>query len=267
MGLREHEKETMKIQIVVARYKEPIDWLRQLSGDFSTIVYDKSRKTFHWPSRYAVRNLENKGREAHTYLHYMLHDYAPGKFDHIVFTQADPFEHSPDFLKLLDRSGRWQDIQPLTWGYKPLAGIPPRKILEQDVSEFIGDCRIRTEPYSLHSWAPIGHVDPGAIDILRIYNEVNGLEPGENICAHFLQKCGLEKLSREASGAHIGRFGYGAIFSVADKVLGDFVGSHRPQIEQMMEVSKQDHINAWMFERLWLHLMGVPFIRLPSWSA
>jgi hypothetical protein len=257
----------MKIQIVVAKFKEPIDWLRQLPPDFSIIVYDKSRKNFHWPGRFPIRNLENAGREAHTYLHYMLHDYVPGKFDRIVFTQADPFEHSPDFLKLLDQRSQWRDIQPLTWGYKPLEGIPPQRLLEREVSEFVGDCRVRTEPYSLHSWAPIGHIDAGANEILRIYNEVNGLEPGENIAAHFLNKCGLEDLSHEASGAHIGRFNYGAIFSVTDRILANFVGHRRQQIEQMLEVSKTDRINAWMFERLWLHLMGVPFIRLPGWTA
>lgn len=257
----------MNIQIVVAKYKEPIDWLRPLASRFSIIVYDKSRKNLHWPSRFAVRNLENAGREAHTYLHYMLHDYVPGKSDRIVFTQADPFEHSPDFVELLAHHEEWRDIQPLSWGYKPLEGVPPRKLLERDVSEFVGKCRVRTEPYSLHSWAPVGHLDAGAAEILRIYNEVNGLDPGENIAAHFLRRCGLDDLSLEASAAHIGRFNYGAIFAVADKVLADFVMRRRPQIEQMLELSRSEHINAWMFERLWLHLMGAPFIRLPDWRG
>lgn len=257
----------MKIQIVIAKYKEPIDWVRRLSRDYSPIVYDKSRKNLHWPGRFPIRNLENVGREAHSYLYYMLHDYVPGQFDRIVFTQADPFEHSPDFLKLLDRSSEWKDIQPLTWGYQPLEGIPPRKTLEREVSEFIGDARIRTEVYSLHSWAPVGYLDAGASAILDKYNAANGLEAGENIGAHFLRKCGLERLSEEASRAHIGRFAYGAIFSVSDEILAHFVKANRPQIEQMLDVTTQDHINAWMFERLWLHFMGQPFIRLPDRDA
>jgi len=71
------------IQAVVARYREDVSWVRELS--FPAMVYDKSGSGQGVP-------LPNVGREAHTYLTHILRTY-PDFPDYTVFVQGDPFRH------------------------------------------------------------------------------------------------------------------------------------------------------------------------------
>ncbi len=80
----------MSLELVVARYLEDVGWLRNIPPQIRATLYDKS------PSG----NLENVGREAHTYLHHICaryDDLAPIT----VFCQGKPFDHCFDFRKTL----------------------------------------------------------------------------------------------------------------------------------------------------------------------
>lgn len=80
----------MSIELVVARYLEDLSWLRNIPPQIRATVYDKS----------SSGNLENIGREAHTYLHHIVtryDDLAPLT----VFCQGKPFDHAFDFRKTL----------------------------------------------------------------------------------------------------------------------------------------------------------------------
>jgi hypothetical protein len=79
----------MRYDIVVARYKENIDWLKQVDVDCNIIIYNKFYDE--------QIKLENVGRESHTYLHHIVENYE-NLADVTFFTQADPFDHSPNFL-------------------------------------------------------------------------------------------------------------------------------------------------------------------------
>jgi hypothetical protein len=82
----------MKTQIVIARYNENIEWIKFLNPAlFDVIIYnkgDKLNETFDCK----IINLDNVGRESHTYLHHIISNYEnlPEK---IIFTQAHPFDH------------------------------------------------------------------------------------------------------------------------------------------------------------------------------
>lgn len=79
------------IQLVVARYQEPLNWLRKVPPSIERVVYDKSGE----PTPDAIP-LPNIGREAHTYLHHICENYralAPLT----VFCQGKPFDHAFDF--------------------------------------------------------------------------------------------------------------------------------------------------------------------------
>lgn len=77
-------------QIVVAKYKENIDWTINLP----CIIYDKSEKEEYI-------KLPNFGREAHTYLHHIIHNY-DNLTDTTIFTQGNPFPHCKDFLNKIN---------------------------------------------------------------------------------------------------------------------------------------------------------------------
>jgi hypothetical protein len=80
-------------QLVVAKYKESIDWLKQVAG-FDIIVYNKDSTDIN-PS---FKHLLNIGKEAHTYLTHIIENY-DNLADYTIFCQGRPFDHCPDFLE------------------------------------------------------------------------------------------------------------------------------------------------------------------------
>jgi len=66
-----------KIDLVIARYEEDIDWIKNIPVDFysNLYIYNKgSPKEFVMPKSHVV-NLSNVGREGHTYLHHIHNNY------------------------------------------------------------------------------------------------------------------------------------------------------------------------------------------------
>jgi hypothetical protein len=111
----------MTKQLILARYNEKVDWVKNLTPDIEVIIYNKGR--------HEGNNLPNIGREAHTYLHHLCN----GKLaDRMVFAQADPFYHcgnhfvnnmmeffhgtkgfkslSADILTILPNGNQWEEF-------------------------------------------------------------------------------------------------------------------------------------------------------------
>ncbi|QJW88099.1 DUF3431 domain-containing protein [Spirosoma taeanense] len=91
-------------ELVVARYTEDLNWLRNLSANrvgqsasLRVTIYDKSPDASAGPD--AVR-LPNVGREAHTYLHHIVSRYDT-LAEWTVFCQGKPFDHAFDFKKFI----------------------------------------------------------------------------------------------------------------------------------------------------------------------
>ena len=59
--------------VIIARYDEDISWLKEYK-DFKIIVYNKGKKLKD-SIYYQVINLENLGRESHTWLHHIVKNY------------------------------------------------------------------------------------------------------------------------------------------------------------------------------------------------
>jgi hypothetical protein len=244
--------------IVVARYQEDLSWLNKIPSTCRALVFNKGAK-ISLEKHAEVVDLPNFGRESDTYLRYLLYHHLPGAQERVIFTQGDPFEHSPDFLSLLTHIGDWSPIQPLSWRYTERDNIPPISLLMTQPAEFIRNCRVRSESFSLHTWAPVSHIDKGAVGIGSAYRAEHGLLPGTNIGQHFLSLCMLEDLAAKASVSEIGSFSYAAIFSVMDEHINKFVRERCAPLSRMMELAGGSQINGYMFERMWLHLFGTPF--------
>lgn len=73
--------------IVIAKYKEDISWVQKIPKGWNIHIYDKDMENF--PNA--------PGREAHTYLHFIYHNYDSLEGDYI-FCQGNPFDHCPTFL-------------------------------------------------------------------------------------------------------------------------------------------------------------------------
>jgi hypothetical protein len=80
--------------LVVAKWKEDVGWLSQVSG-WNMALFDKG-----------AGQLPNyPGREAHTYLHWIVENYwnLPAE---VAFCQGNPFDHCPSFLRDLQDNTR-----------------------------------------------------------------------------------------------------------------------------------------------------------------
>jgi len=101
----------MKIKAVIARYNEPIEWVKDLGFDY--IIYNKGEKISpDLISPEKVIEVANEGREAETYLRYITENYEAIP-DLVVFLQGNPFDHFPRLFEVLKENESTKEIIPL----------------------------------------------------------------------------------------------------------------------------------------------------------
>jgi hypothetical protein len=119
------------VRLVVARYKEKLDWLGAIppdyeiyisnSGDSSTLEIPSSVK-----SRVKVVHTPNVGREAGHWLRYIV-DHYDSLADINVFLQGAPYVgHTPDILFRLERS----DLEVAPFKYLCTPATPTRFLVD-----------------------------------------------------------------------------------------------------------------------------------------
>lgn len=97
------------IDLVVARYNENIDWLSEIDYQFNKIfIYNKGRKLI---SNLPIYDIPNIGREADTYLTYIIDNY-DNLSDFVVFLQGNPFDHTPNILNIINKLPHIEIINP-----------------------------------------------------------------------------------------------------------------------------------------------------------
>ena len=253
-------------QLVIARYAERLDWLADVPPDFEIHVYNKGAPITANALRARAASLTerpNQGPEAETYLTHVLGlRQVPGGQgdDFVVFSQGDPFEHSPDFLRLLGAVRSWEDVQPLSWRWKVRRNIPPARVRARETGAFIGGLRVRPELFSLQSWSPLGFHDVGTFWLQETYRSVHALPDGSNIAAHFLAMCGLPSLAAQADAHLLGSFSYGAVFAARRSRL---LTVPEAALASLRRASLGHEVYGYVLERLWLHLFGAGFV-LPA---
>lgn len=251
------------LTLVVARYKENIRWLLNLPEEVTVVLYNKGPELPDEELMERVNHLEqlpNVGREADTYLHHLgnFARGAPGGWT--VFCQGDPFPHSPDFIQLLKLRNHWADIQPLTAGYVKEADIPPANLRLTQDADWLGNIPVYTEFCSAATLDMNGWQDEGGRQIFRDYCQHHRLPRGWSISGHFLECCGLPELAQEAWDAELLRFTYGAMFGVRNERLALIPQDTIPAMRRM---AQGHYAHGYVFEKMWLHLFGLPFVQIP----
>ena len=89
----------MSYKVVVAKYNENMDWLNNISTAGVSqiyIVYDKGSSPIpdSFPTKQIFRR-ENIGREAESFLFYILENYY-NLPDYVILLQGHPFDHADD---------------------------------------------------------------------------------------------------------------------------------------------------------------------------
>ena len=93
-----------KIDVVIARYNENLAWINKLDSQrFNVIIYNKGDdlNAEEITCKISVYKLENVGREAHTILHHIVHNFNT-LAKHTIFLQGYPFDHFPNMIKYLN---------------------------------------------------------------------------------------------------------------------------------------------------------------------
>jgi hypothetical protein len=95
--------ETPAVELVVARYREDVGWLRNVPRELGVHLYDKGGDLDPADySRVRVTPRPNEGVEAETYFHHL-----ESRYDELapvtVFAQGHPFDHAHDLHKVLRR--------------------------------------------------------------------------------------------------------------------------------------------------------------------
>ncbi len=251
-----------RMTLVVARYREDISWLTELPDDISVVLYNKGPEILGREVLARVDeliSLPNQGREPDTYLHHLSRQIPVNPSDWTVFCQGDPFPHSPDFIELLRHRDQWADVQPLTGRY--MEEIPPPVCVAFQQDERINGISVRTEVCSVHTLDILRWRDDLGRRFFDEYCQHHGVPNGWSISGHFLELCGLNELAEKAWRAERLRFCYGAMFAVRNTLLGKIPQEVLPQ---MLDLARGHFSHGYVYERLWLHLFGVPFPGEPA---
>ena len=111
--------------LIISRYNEDLGWLKKYN-DFKITVYNKGFKLQDKPF-YQVINLENKGRESHTWLYHIVKNYNILN-DINVFLQGQiddlncmAYQNPNDYLKKINKYGfaasRYGLLGPFHWDW------------------------------------------------------------------------------------------------------------------------------------------------------
>lgn len=92
-------------ELVVARCNEDLSWLGRVPAAWRKTLYNKG------PEIPGAVMLPNMGREAHTYLYHVVKQYDE-LAEWTLFTQGFPFDHAPDFHRILGKLTESRDPHP-----------------------------------------------------------------------------------------------------------------------------------------------------------
>ena len=135
------------IDLVVTRYKEPLDWLTPYLGrpGWQVFIYNTGKRPPP-PDVCAVAQLcqqvPNAGFEWHGYLRHLV-DRHDKLAETTIFLQGDPLTVSPDIHCLLNRTGMFAPVQVLSWVQQAKRKM---ELFSRCRAAYLGGCRVWVEP-------------------------------------------------------------------------------------------------------------------------
>lgn len=240
-----------KPTIVVARYNENIDWILDNDLQDRCIVYNKSsikgiysKKHGNITDKLKIINISNIpvfGREGDTYLKHIISNYE-NIADYTIFTQADPFDHSPQFIEIikhLDTIG-YKDYQPLSCYWLKDMNIPPSELVNNETSDYIDTFPIRMESCDGNMF-PYQYYDNGIFWMASQYRNKHRVPYNLSIADHF--------------GKHIDKkisvpikFAFGAIFGVSKELI---LKHEQDFYNKLLSYLRIHPTHGYVLERMW----------------
>jgi hypothetical protein len=223
---------TFSRDLVIARYYEPIEWLELVPSNCNIVVCNKGNPLNL--ENATMANLPNHGREAGSYLHYIISHYHSLP-DLVYFVQADPFNHGIILDTLIERLGLdYREITSLTTMYR--TDIPEQWIKDKD------------KTYNDAFGYPVRLGDANIQEHLKIkwFN------------AKSWQRLFADKMPDKLW------FAYGACLVVPKKyILYRPIEFYQRLFYSLSDDSKNE-ISPWSLEALWLYIFSeIPLVKSP----
>jgi len=143
-----------KIHIIIARYKEDIEWLFKILNkheNITTTIYndgDFIKIPIELEERIIIKNGDHIPCEPTKYTSYIIENWDKSNNDILVFLQGDPIYHNPSTIQLFDYVNQWnRDYQNMTlYPHPPSVGWGCSKEIENgtapNITYFADDARV-----------------------------------------------------------------------------------------------------------------------------
>ena len=240
--------DSAQVQLVVARYAEDTRWVRAYRD--MAVVYNKG--PYHSIlDTLNVVEVDNVGREGHTYLHHITTAYDSLK-DRTIFAQGDPFTHNDTLLYAIDNYDKLDAVMPLGLGYLVDSNLPPRYLLdkikkrtayglEYALFKINKNCDYMEENY---------FNDGGAQGFAPWYRSQYKIDPSISIIDSMLARSKFPYPPNDTF-----YFTFSGLFSVNR----DVIKAHNIEVydnlkKELLSENNQGGVNGYLLERLWLHI-------------
>ena len=245
------------VTLVVARYKEPVRWVWPYRD--MTIVYDKSPETppDHADCRELRRwvQLPNEGREGHTYLHHIIHDY-DNLARRVIFSQAEPFVHNPTLLCGIEHYFDHTPVQPMGLQYMNSCNMPPQRLVQMRKVHLRGGLDVLTIRAN-GDLISQDFIDTGMCGLRsRFVQEQNPFDVSQSLCANLLQNAEL-RVTNDASVDRDITFTFCGLFSVRqDRIRSKDRHVYEQLMRELVLRDSQGGAVGYILEKFWLFLFS-----------
>lgn len=259
------------LDIVVAHQGEDVRWIDDLPDHCAVTLYTDVAEAapLSIVRPVEVRRLDGLYGTCTTYLRHLMLDELRSDARYTVFCSGSPQHLSPVFPALLDAWPDWGDVQPLSWAgvtrdpeADPAADLPaPRADDGPDTRDWIDGLPVEAVRFSPRDLGAIGRFDRATFRVSRRYRQLHGLTDAAHLGEHFLRLCGLPDLAESARHADLGFQAWGGLFAIRQDRYAQIVRHLQPRLPHILAIVRQHPVHVWLWEQLWLHVFGLPFLR------
>lgn len=251
------------LNIVVARRGEDVRWIDSLPEHCAVTVYSDDASIgapLDITRHIELVRLPGQHSVGALYLSHLRRARSEQAGAFTVFCPGDPLQVSPDFFELLDVWTLWGDVQPLS--------RPPGSLTDRtEARDWLADWPVAPVRFDLRSWAPLGAFDKAAYRMQQRYHQIHLLSEQRHPAVHFLEACHLKALAEAVARHDLGVRDSGLLFAVRQSRISDWLAAHGDALPYISEWLRSDPSHDRIWDQFWLHLFGLPFVRLEGLTS